>query len=168
MPKMNEYILFSENYDETFKIGKAIGRISRAGAVYALIGELGAGKTVLTKGIASEGLGVEEEPSSPTFVIMNEYQGKLPFYHFDVYRISQADELDILGYQDFFCSEGVCVIEWADKIIDELPKDTVIIEISIFENKEEIDNQDRRILKIKGSSQWVSLFKNTVEPALQT
>ena len=99
---------------------------------------------------------------------MNEYEGKFPFYHFDVYRISQDDELDILGYQDFFCSDGVCVIEWADKIIDELPKDTVIIEVSIFENKDEIDNQDKRILKIKGSSQWLSLFKNTVEQALQT
>ena len=164
---MTEYILFSESYEETFKIGRAIGQVSRAGTVYALIGELGAGKTVLTKGIA-EGLGVEEEPSSPTFVIMNEYEGKFPFYHFDVYRISQADELDILGYQDFFCSDGVCVIEWADKIIDELPKDTVIIEVSIFEDKENIDNQDKRILKIKGSSEWVSLFKNTVEPALQT
>ena len=118
---MNEYILFSENHDETLKIGKTIGEISLSGAIYALIGELGAGKTVLTKGIA-KGLGVEEEPSSPTFVIMNEYEGKFPFYHFDVYRISQADELDILGYQDFFCSDGVCVIEWADKIIDELAK----------------------------------------------
>jgi len=164
---MSEYILFSENHDETLKIGKTIGEISLSGSVYALIGELGAGKTVLTKGIA-KGLGVKEEPSSPTFVIMNEYEGKFPFYHFDVYRISQADELDILGYQDFFCSDGVCVIEWADKIIDELPKDTVIIEVSIFENKDEIDNQDKRILKIKGSSQWLSLFKNTVEQALQT
>ena len=164
---MTEYILFSENYDETFKIGVALGEISRPGSVYALIGGLGAGKTVLAKGIA-KGLGVEDEPSSPTFVIMNEYEGKFPLYHFDVYRLSQSDELDILGYQDFFCSEGVCVIEWADKIIDELPKDTVIIEVSIFEDKDKIDNQDKRILKIKGSSEWVSLFKNTVEPALQT
>ena len=115
---MTEYILFSENYDETFKIGVALGEISRPGSVYALIGGLGAGKTVLAKGIA-KGLGVEDEPSSPTFVIMNEYEGKFPLYHFDVYRLSQSDELDILGYQDFFCSEGVCVIEWADKIIDE-------------------------------------------------
>ena len=80
---MNEYILFSENHDETLKIGKTIGEISLSGAVYALIGELGAGKTVLTKGIA-KGLGVEEEPASPTFVIMNEYEGKFPFYHFDL------------------------------------------------------------------------------------
>jgi len=164
---MSEYILFSENYEETFTIGKVLGEISESGTVYALIGELGAGKTVLAKGIA-KGLGVDEEPSSPTFVIMNEYEGKFPFYHFDVYRITQADELDILGYQDFFCSDGVCVIEWADKIIDELPKDTVIIEISIFENKDDFDNQDKRILKIKGSPEWVSLFKNTVEQALQT
>lgn len=164
---MKEYILFSENYGETFKIGETIGKISKSGDVYALIGELGAGKTVLTKGIA-KGIGVEEEPTSPTFVIMNAYEGKFPFYHFDVYRISQADELDILGYQDFFCSDGICVIEWADKIIDELPKDTVIIEVSIFENQDEIDNLDKRILKIKGSSQWLSLFKNTVEQALQT
>jgi len=164
---MSEYILFSENHEETFKIGKVIGDISESGAVYALLGELGAGKTVLTKGIA-EGLKIEEEPSSPTFVIMNVYEGILPLYHFDLYRITETDELDLLGYTDFFYSEGVCVIEWADKIIDELPKDAVIIEVSIFENKDEIDNPDKRILRIKGSSKWVSLFKNTVEQALQT
>jgi len=87
---MSEYILFSENHEETFKIGKVIGNISESGAVYALLGELGSGKTVLTKGIA-EGLKIEEEPSSPTFVIMNEYEGILPLYHFDLYRISSYD-----------------------------------------------------------------------------
>ena len=162
---MEEYILFSENSDETLTIGKTIGETAKSGDIFALIGELGAGKTVLVKGIA-KGLKVKEEPNSPTFVIMNVYEGSKTLYHFDLYRISDIGELDVIGYKDYFFSDGICAIEWADKISDELPKDTVIIEISNFENLDE-NSLNRRILKFKGSEKWVSLFKNMVEQALQ-
>ena len=98
---MEEYILFSENSDETLIIGKTIGETAKSGDIFALIGELGAGKTVLVKGIA-KGLKVEEEPNSPTFVIMNVYEGPKTLYHFDLYRISDIDELDVIGYKDYF------------------------------------------------------------------
>ena len=163
---MTEYILFSENSEETFIIGKTIGEIAESGDIYALIGELGAGKTVLVKGLA-EGLKTDEEPNSPTFVTMNVYEGSKTLYHFDLYRITDMEDLDIIGYKDFFFSDGVCAVEWADKIFDELPKDTVIIEISNFENMDE-NSFNRRILKFKGNEKWVSLFKNMVEQALRT
>jgi len=163
---MTEYILFSESSDETFLIGKTIGEIAEAGNIFALIGDLGAGKTVLVKGIA-EGLKTEVEPNSPTFVTMNAYEGLKTLYHFDLYRISDIEDLEIIGYRDYFFSDGVCAVEWADKIFDELPKDTVIIEISNFENMDE-NSFNRRILKFKGSEKWVLLFKNTVEQVLQT
>ena len=162
---MTEYILFSESPEETFIIGKAIGETAKSGDIFALIGELGDGKTVLVKGIA-KGLGTDEEPNSPTFVTMNVYEGLKTLYHFDLYRISDISDLDIIGYKDYFFSDGVCALEWADKIFDELPKDTVIIEISNFENSDE-NSFNRRILKIKGNEKWVSLFKNMVEQALQ-
>ena len=163
---MTEYILFSENSEETFIIGKTIGETAESGDIFALIGDLGAGKTVLVKGLA-KGLKTDVEPNSPTFVTMNVYEGLKTLYHFDLYRISDIEDLDIIGYKDYFFSDGVCAVEWADKIIDELPKDTVIIEISNFENMDE-NSLNRRILKIKGSEKWVSLFKNMVEQALQT
>ena len=163
---MTEYIVFSESSDETFLIGKTIGEIAESGKIFALIGDLGAGKTVLVKGIA-EGLKTEVEPNSPTFVTMNVYEGLKTLYHFDLYRISDVEDLEIIGYKDYFFSDGVCAIEWADKILDELPKDTVIIEISNFEKMDE-NSINKRILKFKGSEKWVSLFKNMVEQALQT
>ena len=163
---MTEYVLFSENFYETFIIGKTIGKIAESGTIFALIGDLGVGKTVLVKGIA-KGLKIDEEPNSPTFVIMNVYEGSKTLYHFDLYRISGIDELDVIGYKDYFFSDGVCAIEWADKISDELPNDTVIIEISNFENMDK-NSSEKRKLKFKGNEKWVSLFKNMVEQVLQT
>lgn len=163
---MEEYTVLSESPDKTFAIGKVIGETSRSGDVFALIGSLGAGKTVLVKGIA-KGLKIEEDPSSPTFVFMNVYEGTFPLYHFDLYRISGADDLDSIGYTDYAFSKGVCAVEWADKIPDELPDSTVIIEISDYKSREE-GSLNRRILKFTGSEKWLSLFKNTVEQALQT
>ncbi len=163
---MKEYTLLSESPDKTLAIGKVIGEVARSGDVFALIGSLGAGKTVLVKGIA-KGLKIEEDPSSPTFVFMNVYEGTSPLYHFDLYRISGADDLDSIGYTDYAFSGGVCAVEWADKIPDELPDSAVIIEISDYESREE-GSLNRRILKFTGSEKWLSLFKNTVEQALQT
>ena len=115
---------------ETYEMGVRMGRESRAGQVYALIGDLGVGKTVFTKGLAF-GLGVEEPVSSPTFTIVQSYEeGRLPFYHFDVYRIGDAEEMDEIGYEDYFFGNGLCIIEWAERIKELIPAEArqIIIE----------------------------------------
>ncbi len=107
---------------ETFDIGKAIADMSMPGEVYCLNGDLGTGKTVFSQGFGA-GLGIEEPISSPTFTILKEYhEGKIPFYHFDVYRIGSDDEMDEIGYFDIIDGEGVCLIEWAELIKDILPQ----------------------------------------------
>ena len=107
--------------EETFALGRRIGQQAKAGEVYTLIGDLGVGKTVLTQGVAA-GLGIEEPVNSPTFTIMQIYEeGRIPFYHFDVYRIGDAEEMDEIGYEDYFYGDGVCLIEWANLIEEILP-----------------------------------------------
>ena len=107
---------------ETYELGFAMGREARPGEVYTLIGDLGVGKTVFTKGLAA-GLGIQEPVSSPTFTILQEYEeGRLPFYHFDVYRIGDVEEMDEIGDEDYFYGDGVCLIEWADLIREILPE----------------------------------------------
>ena len=114
-------IIETNSPEETFELGRQIGLQAREGEVYTLIGDLGVGKTVLTQGVAA-GLGIEEPVSSPTFTIMQIYEeGRLPFYHFDVYRIGDAEEMDEIGYEDYFYGEGVCMIEWANLIEEILP-----------------------------------------------
>lgn len=106
---------------ETFALGQKIGRTAKAGEVYTLLGELGVGKTVFTQGVA-DGLGIKEPVNSPTFTIMQVYEeGRLPFYHFDVYRIGDVEEMEEIGYEDYFYGDGVCMIEWANLIEDILP-----------------------------------------------
>ena len=107
--------------EKTFTLGRRIGQQARAGEVYTLIGDLGVGKTVLTQGVAA-GLGIEEPVNSPTFTIMQIYEeGRLPFYHFDVYRIGDVEEMDEIGYEDYFYGDGICLIEWANLIEEILP-----------------------------------------------
>ena len=107
------------------------------GSVIALSGDLGAGKTTLTQAIA-EGLGVREPVSSPTFLLIKEYDsGRLPLYHFDVYRLDDPDELLELGYEDYFYGDGVCVIEWADRIEDLLPEDALRFRLSYGEDEDQ-------------------------------
>ena len=114
-------IIETNSPEGTFALGRQIGRQAKAGEVYTLIGELGVGKTVLTQGVAM-GLGIEEPVNSPTFTIMQIYEeGKLPFYHFDVYRIGDVEEMDEIGYEDYFYGDGVCLIEWANLIKEILP-----------------------------------------------
>lgn len=109
--------------EETFELGRQIGQQARAGEVYTLIGDLGVGKTVLTQGVAA-GLGIEEPVSSPTFTILQIYEeGRLPFYHFDVYRIGDVEEMEEIGYEDCFYGEGVCLVEWANLIQEILPQE---------------------------------------------
>ncbi|MGN1318222.1 MAG: tRNA (adenosine(37)-N6)-threonylcarbamoyltransferase complex ATPase subunit type 1 TsaE [Lachnospirales bacterium] len=116
------------NEEETKKIGFEIGKNAKSGEIYCLKGDLGVGKTVFTKGFA-EGLGITEHITSPTFTIVNEYYGKLPFYHFDVYRIGDSDEMYDIGCEEYFFGEGVCLIEWAELIEDILPSDVIWISI---------------------------------------
>ena len=107
---------------ETYSFGYKLGETARAGQVFALVGDLGVGKTVFTKGLAA-GLGVKEPVSSPTFTIVQIYEeGCLPFYHFDVYRIADVEEMEEIGYEDYIYGEGVSLIEWADLIEEILPK----------------------------------------------
>lgn len=115
-------IIETNSAEETFALGRQIGQQAKAGEVYTLIGDLGVGKTVLTQGVAA-GLGIEESVNSPTFTIMQIYdEGRLPFYHFDVYRIGDVEEMDEIGYEDYFFGDGVCLIEWANLIEEILPR----------------------------------------------
>ena len=115
-------ILDSESPEDTYTIGKYLGEYSAPGQVYTMIGDLGVGKTVFTQGFAA-GLGIQEPVNSPTFTIVQVYEeGRLPFYHFDVYRIGDIEEMDEIGYEDCFYGEGVSLVEWANLIEEILPK----------------------------------------------
>ena len=114
---------------ETSEVGKKLGTEAKPGQVYALLGDLGVGKTILTKGFA-EGIGITEPVSSPTFTIVQVYEeGRMPFYHFDVYRIGDIEEMDEIGYEDCFYGEGVCLVEWANLIEEIMPENTIWITI---------------------------------------
>ena len=121
---MNEnkiMILESQSEEETFLIGMKLGQEAKAGDVFTLIGDLGVGKTVFTKGIGA-GLGIVEDISSPTFTIIQQYDdGRIPLYHFDVYRIGDVEEMFELGYEDYFYGNGLTLIEWANLIEEILP-----------------------------------------------
>lgn len=137
---------------ETYELGLQIGRQARAGDVYTLIGDLGVGKTVFTKGLA-RGLGIEEPVNSPTFTIVQVYEeGRLPFYHFDVYRIGDVEEMEEVGFEDYIFGEGVCLIEWADLIAEILPQGRT--EIVIEKNPEQ--GFDYRKIEIRELSSLTS------------
>ncbi len=115
--------------EETFNLGRSLGERAQAGTVYCLDGDLGAGKTVFTQGFAA-GLDIEEPVNSPTFTILQVYdEGRLPLYHFDVYRIGDVEEMDEIGYEEYFYGSGVCLIEWASLIAEILPTEAVHIRI---------------------------------------
>ena len=113
----------------TFQLGEKIGEKALPGQIYTLNGDLGVGKTVFTQGVAS-GLGIREPVNSPTFTILQEYEGgRLPFYHFDVYRIGDIEEMEEIGYDDCFFGEGICLIEWAQLIEEILPENVISVTI---------------------------------------
>ena len=114
--------------EETEKIGYAIGESAMPGEIYCLSGDLGVGKTVFTKGFA-KGLGIDDHITSPTFTIINEYYGRLPLYHFDVYRVADPEEMDYIGSDEYFFGQGVCLIEWAELIDDIIPENAKWIKI---------------------------------------
>ena len=114
-------IIETNSPEETFALGEKIGIEAQPGQLYTLIGDLGVGKTVLTQGIA-KGLGIEEPICSPTFTIVQVYEeGRMPFYHFDVYRIGDIEEMDEIGYEDYFYGQGLTMVEWANLIEEILP-----------------------------------------------
>ena len=123
--------MLTETYSdkETLELGKKLGEKAVPGMIICLDGDLGTGKTVIAKGIAL-GLGVTEPVSSPTFTVVKEYhEGRLPFYHFDVYRIEDPSEMDEIGYEEYFFGNGVTVVEWADMINELIPKDAVRVRL---------------------------------------
>ena len=127
---MKEEMIESFSPQDTYELGKRIGETAEAGSVITLIGDLGVGKPVFTQGLAA-GLGITEPVNSPTFTIVQIYEGgRLPFYHFDVYRIGDVSEMDEIGYEDCFYGEGVCLIEWADLISEILPEKYTRVTIS--------------------------------------
>ena len=124
-----ELLIETEAPEDTFELGKSLGAAAEAGQVYTLLGDLGVGKTVFTQGFAA-GLGITGPVNSPTFTILQVYdEGRLPFYHFDVYRIADVEEMDEIGYEDCFYGEGVCLIEWSQLIPEILPDEVIRIRI---------------------------------------
>ena len=133
---MNEKTVL-KNLEDTQRYGRELAERLGPGSVIALVGDLGTGKTTLSKAVA-KGLGVAEELSSPTFNVVKEYRsGRLPLYHFDVYRVNDPDELFELGFDEYLHGKGVCLIEWADLIEDILPADRIDIKLSFGENEDE-------------------------------
>ena len=132
-----------KSLEETQKFGVKLGNALKKGDILCLNGDLGAGKTTLTKSIGI-GLGVNEYITSPTFALINQYSGKLPVYHFDVYRLENVEEIYVLGFDEYFYGNGVCIIEWADKIEKMIPKERIVVDI------EKTEDLDGRIIKISG------------------
>lgn len=114
--------------EETVELGKKIGSFLKKGDIIAMQGTLGAGKTTITKGIA-QALGINETITSPTFCLISEYEGKMPLYHMDVYRLDGAEDFANLGTEDMLYGEGVSIIEWSEKIMEELPHKTIILKL---------------------------------------
>ena len=126
---MKKTVMETSCMEDTAKNAYEMAQNAEQGQVYALIGDLGVGKTVFTKGFA-EGLGIEEPVSSPTFTILQIYEeGRLPLYHFDVYRIEEPEEMEEVGFDDYIYGDGVCLIEWANRIEEILPEETIYIVI---------------------------------------
>ena len=135
---------------DTFQAGYELGKKVKAGQVYCLLGDLGVGKTVFTQGLA-KGLGITEPVSSPTFTIVQTYEeGRLPFYHFDVYRIGDIEEMEEIGYDDYFFGNGVCMIEWAELIEELIPENSIHVTIE----KDLEKGFDYRRITITGLEGW--------------
>lgn len=115
--------------EETIELGKKIGKLLKKGDIIAMQGTLAAGKTTITKGIA-QALGITETITSPTFCLISEYQGTMPLYHMDVYRLDGREDFINLGTDDMLYGDGVSIIEWSEKILDELPSNTIVLKIT--------------------------------------
>ncbi len=118
--------MISHSMEETLALAEQLGKEAVRGAVFALVGDLGAGKTIIAKGIA-RGMGITDEITSPTFTLMEVYEGPLPLYHFDLYRINREEELDQLFFEEYWEDDGISVIEWADRAPGRLPETRITI-----------------------------------------
>ena len=136
--------LVSHGPEQTQQLGTRLGELCLPGDIFLLVGDLGAGKTCLTQGIAW-GLGITEYTASPTFVLMRELYGRLPLYHIDLYRLDRIEEIADLGLDDYFYGNGICVVEWADKGLSILPAEHMLVNISYLADTE-------RNLQFKASS----------------
>ena len=134
----------SHSTAETEAAGEALARRLRPGTVLAYQGGLGMGKTAFTRGLA-RGLGCEDRVTSPTFTIVNEYEGRIPLFHFDMYRLPDADALFDIGWEDYLGRGGVCAEEWSERVEDALPEDTVWVRI-----RRSPENDDWRIISVEG------------------
>ena len=151
MQEVTTMIIETGTPEETFALGKKIGEHARPGQIYTLNGDLGVGKTVFTQGVAA-GLGIFEPICSPTFTIIQEYEsGRLLFYHFDVYRIGDIEEMEEIGYDDYFFGQGICLIEWAELIEEILPRER--IRVRIEKNLEE--GFDYRRITVEGIDETI-------------
>mgnify|MGYP002581630220 FL=1 len=130
--------IYLDNDKETREIGFKLGKLLKPGSIVCLIGDLGAGKTTMTQSLA-EALEVDDYITSPTFTIVNEYEGKMPLYHFDVYRIGCSEEMYDIGFDEYINGEGVCIIEWANIIEDILPDDYLKREMTLIPYGEEYE-----------------------------
>ena len=148
---VEEYVFFTKSAEETLKLAKKLSEIVEKSSVLTLEGDLGAGKTTFTKGLAS-GLGIKKNVNSPTFTIIKEYKGgRLPLYHMDVYRVEDADE--DLGFDEYFHGDGITVVEWAHLIEDQLPSDR--LDIQIFY----VDDSTRKITMTPYGSHYIDICK---------
>ncbi|SCJ37795.1 ADP-binding protein [uncultured Clostridium sp.] len=129
--------IYLENEEQTKEIGYKLGQLLTPKSVVCLIGDLGAGKTTMTQSLATA-LEVDDYITSPTFNIVNEYEGRMPLYHFDVYRIGSSDEMYDIGFDEYIDGEGVCIIEWANLIEDILPNEYLYIEMNYKETGREM------------------------------
>lgn len=146
---MKKYVLKSDSPETTVEIGVRIGSQLKAKDIVCLTGELGAGKTTLIKGIA-RGAGVKDRVTSPSFKLINEYAGKTPFYHFDLYRLEKVDDIQQIGYEEYFYGNGITVVEWAEKLKELLPAER--IEVYLFytgSNSRELEINSTRALDLK-------------------
>jgi tRNA threonylcarbamoyladenosine biosynthesis protein TsaE len=141
---MNQIELVSHSPSQTRRLGSHIGELAQAGDIFLLVGKLGAGKTCLTQGIAW-GLGIREYTPSPSFVLIREFHGRLTLYHIDLYRLEHLEEIADLGLDDYLYGSGVCVIEWAEKGLNLMPEEHLLIEMSFLGSSER-----RLILKPSG------------------
>ncbi|NLV89131.1 MAG: tRNA (adenosine(37)-N6)-threonylcarbamoyltransferase complex ATPase subunit type 1 TsaE [Tissierellia bacterium] len=145
------------NFEETEEFGIKLGKSLKSGDIVCLNGDLGAGKTTLTKSIGL-GLDVKEYITSPTFTLINQYRGRLPVYHFDVYRLENVDELYDLGFDEYFYGNGVCIVEWAEKIEKLLPKERLVLDIKKGKDI------DERVINITAyGNRYIELLKELEE-----
>lgn len=134
----------SHSAEETERFGESLAQELRAGDVLAFTGSLGMGKTAFTRGLA-RGLGCRGRVTSPTFTIVNEYEGKTPLFHFDMYRLGSSDELFDIGWDDYLARGGVCAVEWSERVSDALPGDTIFVDIARGE-----ESENTRVITVTG------------------